>query len=46
MLEKLARDEEEMLKNGVDISPKYSKILPKKKDVKRGILARVEEKLS
>lgn len=46
MVEKLAKDEEEMLKNGLDIRPKYTKLLPKKKDVKRGILARVEEKMS
>lgn len=45
MVEKLAKDEEEMLKNGLDIRPKYTKLLPKKKDVKRGILARVEEKM-
>jgi len=46
MVEKLAKDEEEMLKSGIDIKPKYTKLLPFKKDVKRGILARVEEKLS
>jgi hypothetical protein len=46
MMEKLAEDEEEMLKSGIDIKPKYSKLLPKKKDVKRGILARATEKLS
>ena len=46
MMEKLAEDEEEMLKSGINIKPKYSKALPKKKDVKRGILARATEKLS
>ena len=46
MVEKLAKDEEEMLKSGIDIKPKYTKLLPVKKDIKRGILARVEEKLS
>ena len=46
MVEKLAKDEEEMLKSGIDIRPKYSKLLPPKKDVKRGILARAQEKLS
>ena len=46
MVEKLAKDEEEMLKSGIDIRPKYSRLLPPKKDVKRGILARAQEKLS
>jgi len=46
MEEKLAADEEEMLKSGIDIKPKYTKLHPKKKDVKRGILARAEEKMN
>ena len=41
----LAADEEEMLKSGIDIKPKYTKLHTKKKDVKRGILARAEEKM-
>ena len=46
MEEKLAKDEEEMIASGIEIKPKYTKLVAKKKDVKRGILARVEEKLS
>ena len=46
MEEKLAEDEEEMLKNGIDIKPKYTKMVPKKKEAKKGIMARMEEKLN
>jgi TRAP-type C4-dicarboxylate transport system substrate-binding protein len=46
MEEKLANDEEEMLKSGIDIKPKYTKMVPKKKAKARGIMARMEEKLS
>ena len=47
MEEKLAKDEEDMIASGIDITPKYTKLAAhKKKGAKRGILARVEEKLS